>query len=224
MSQTRATEAPAARPNIQEMYVVHRVFRRELALLPELVRAVPEGDVQRAGQVGGHLRLVLDGLHQHHTGEDEVLWPRLLERATLSSDLVHTMQAQHDQVDRHLERLDPLLQEWMRTGAVVRGEQLARVTDELRVSLLEHLDLEEREILPLVSEHITAAEWDSLGEHGRDSIPFRLLPILFGCVLEDADAQERGMMLAALPAPVRLLMRTWGTWHYRRYITRVRGA
>jgi hemerythrin-like domain-containing protein len=215
---------PTARPNIQEMYVVHRVFRRELTLLPRLVREVPEGDTARAGVVGGHLRLVLDGLHMHHTGEDEVLWPRLLERAAPSADLVRTMQEQHEHVDSSLDRLGPLLEEWMRTASVLRGEQVAQVTDDLRESLVEHLDLEEREVLPLISEHITVAEWDSLGEHGRSSISPKLLPLLFGSVLEDADPQERAMMLSPLPAPVRLLMRTWGARHYRRYISRVRGA
>jgi hemerythrin-like domain-containing protein len=220
---TTVTDVTATRPNIQEMYVVHRVFRRELTLLPRLVRDVREGDTDRAALVGGHLRLVLDGLHMHHTGEDEVLWPRLLERAAPSAELVRTMQAQHDRVDEHLDRLDPLLQEWMRTAAVLRGEQVARVTDELQDSLLEHLDLEEREILPLVSQHISVAEWNSLGEHGRKAISPKLMPLLFGSVLEDADPQERAMMLSPLPSPVRLLMRTWGARHYRRYIRRVRG-
>ena len=228
MTSPTTARTPAAtdvreRPNIQEMYVVHRVFRRELRLLPELVRDVREGDVDRAALVGGHLRLVLDGLHMHHTGEDDVLWPRLLERAAPSAELVRTMQAQHERVDEHLERVDPLLQEWVRTASVVRGEQLAQVVDGLRESLLEHLDLEEREILPLCSQHITAAEWNSLGEHGRGSISPKLLPLLFGSMLEDADPAEQAMMLHPLPLPVRLLMRTWGARSYRRYIRRVRG-
>lgn len=220
---TATTDVTVARPNLQEMYVIHRVFRRELALLPRLVREVGEGDTGRAALVGGHLRLVLDGLHMHHTGEDEVLWPRLLERAAPSAELVRTMQAQHDRVDEQLDRLDPLLREWIRSARVLRGERVARITDELRDSLLEHLDLEEREILPLVSEHISVAEWHSLGEHGRSAMSPKQLPLLFGGILEDADAQERAMMLSPVPAPVRLLVRTWGARHYRRYITRVRG-
>jgi hemerythrin-like domain-containing protein len=220
---TATTDPTTARPPIEEMYVVHRVFRRELTLLPRLVRAVREGDTDRAALVGGHLRLVLDGLHMHHTGEDETLWPRLSERAAPSAELVRTMQAQHDLVDQHLDRLGPLLEQWMRTGAVLRGEQVARVTDELRESLLEHLDLEEREILPLVAQHVTAAEWALLGEHGRGSLSFGQLPLLFGSLLEDADPHERAMMLDPLPAPVRLLMLTWGARRYARYIRRVRG-
>ena len=221
---TATADPTTARPPIEEMYVVHRVFRRELALLPRLVRAVREGDTDRASLVGGHLRLVLDGLHMHHTGEDEILWPRLSERAAPSAELVRTMQAQHDLVDQHLDRLGPLLEQWMRTGAVLRGEQVARVTDELRESLLEHLDLEEREILPLASRHLTAAEWNQMGEHGKDSMSPSQLPIMFGLVLEDADAEERARMLGNLPLPIRVLLRTVGAWQFKRYVRRVRAS
>ena len=38
------TTAVHERPAIEEMYVVHRVFRREFRMLPGLVRGVQEGD------------------------------------------------------------------------------------------------------------------------------------------------------------------------------------
>src|SRR5689334_20924962 len=66
--------------DVHDMVVVHKAFRRELRLIPELVRAVPAGDTTRAAVVAGHARLVLQGLHLHHTGEDELLWPKLLQR------------------------------------------------------------------------------------------------------------------------------------------------
>ena len=66
--------------NVHDMVIVHRAFRRELAVIPRLVRAVPAGDTRRAAVVARHARLVLQGLHLHHTGEDELLWPKLLER------------------------------------------------------------------------------------------------------------------------------------------------
>ena len=68
--------------NVHDMVIVHRAFRRELAVIPRLVRAVPAGDTRRAAVVARHARLVLQGLHLHHTGEDELLWPKLLERST----------------------------------------------------------------------------------------------------------------------------------------------
>ena len=58
-------------------------------------------------------------------------------------------------------------------------------------------------------------------EEGRNSPQ---LPILFGAMLEEAQPDERSMMLALVPVPVRLLLRTVFAWQYRRYIKKVRAA
>ena len=100
---------PARGPDVNEMFVIHRVFRRELTQLPTLIRRVADGDRRRARVVGGHVRLVLAGLHMHHVGEDEVLWPRLSERAAPSAGLVSTMQEQHAAVELRAGLLDHLL-------------------------------------------------------------------------------------------------------------------
>ncbi len=213
-----------ARPDVHEMVVIHRVFRREFVAIPRLVRRVRDADADRARTVSAHLRLILAGLHLHHTGEDAVLWPLLLQRAEPSATLVETMQRQHERVDEYAAQVESLLEAWERMPSVIAGEQLARVVEQFAEALLEHLDLEEREILPLVSRHLTVAEWDSLGEHGKESMSSRQLPLMFGAILEDADAGERARMLAHLPWPIRLAMRTVGARQYRRYITRVRAV
>jgi hemerythrin-like domain-containing protein len=217
------TPAPS-RPDVHEMVIIHRVFRRELGALPQLVRRVAAGDVVRAGVVAEHLALILDGLHMHHTGEDAVLWPLLQVRAAPSTALVETMQRQHEVVDGRTEEVRSLAAAWARDATAAAGEQLAQLVEDLAGALLEHLDLEEREILPLVARHITVEEWQSLGEHGRDEMSARQLPLMFGAILEDADDDERAKMMAQLPTPVRWFLRTVGARQYRRYITRVRAA
>ena len=73
--------------DVSDMYVVHRVFRREFVLIPQLVRQVAAGDTARAAVVGEHARLILLGLDIHHTGEDALLWPELLERDPPAAEL-----------------------------------------------------------------------------------------------------------------------------------------
>ena len=58
-----------------EMAVIHRAFRRESRLLSDLIAAVPAGDRARARTLSAHLRWYRAGLHNHHQGEDELLWP-----------------------------------------------------------------------------------------------------------------------------------------------------
>jgi hemerythrin-like domain-containing protein len=218
------TATVPARPDVHEMVVIHRVFRRELHLIPRIVLDVPAGDTARVRIVGEHLEFVLGTLHSHHTGEDAILWPRLLQRATPSAALVHTMQEQHHRVEQHVEETTAALSSWMRVPGPMTALRLARTVDDLRAALLEHLDLEEREILPLISAHISVAEWQSLAEHGKNHTPRAQLPLVFGAILEEADATERAALLAAVPAPVRFFLRTAGARQYRRYVNRVRGG
>ncbi|HEY5788846.1 MAG TPA: hemerythrin domain-containing protein [Microlunatus sp.] len=221
---TKLTKAPDQLTDVHDMVVVHRAFRRELALTPPIVRAVAPGDVARAAVIGAHIRLALTGLHLHHTGEDELLWPKLLERAAPSADLVHRMEEQHHRVEDVMGRLPDALDRWETEARPAVGEEVAATIDELREALIEHLDDEELYILPLAARNLSPTEWAALGHHGTSEMDKADLPILFGMVLEDATSEERVMMLSALPLPVRLLLRTVGAWQYRRYVRRVRGA
>src|SRR5689334_12322420 len=212
------------RIDVHDMVVVHRVFRRELVALPDLVRAVADGDRARAAVLADHARLVLTGLHIHHPGEDAILWPRLHERAPDADELVVTMERQHAGIPEALGRANALVETWAAHASAPAGEQLAATLDELRARAVEHLDLEERDVLPLAAAHLTAAEWQSVGEHGRESMTKAQLPLMFGAILEDADARERAEIYAAVPAPIRLFLKTIGARQYRRYIARVRDA
>jgi len=222
------TQSPSAAleqlTDVRDMYVVHRVFRREFALIPRLVRSVAAGDTARAAVVAAHARLVLGGLDMHHTGEDALLWPKLLERAAPSADLIHRMEAQHHRVEELIAELSQALPRWEAEARPAVSEEVASTFDALRTALLEHLDDEERFILPIAERHVTQQEWAGLGEHGMAKVKKSELPILFGAMLEEAAPEERTLMLGIVPPPVRLLVRTVFAWQYRRYITKVRDA
>ncbi len=210
--------------NVHDMVVVHRAFRRELTVIPQLVRSVPAGDTRRASVVAAHARLVLLGLHLHHTGEDELLWPKLLERDAPDTELILRMEAQHHVVEELVDRLGPAIDRWVAEARPAVSEEVASTVDRLREALLEHLDDEEAHILPIAARAVTQQEWDELGEHGTSKMTPGQLPLMFGMVLEEATPEEHRMMMGVLPLPAQLLMRTYGVWRYRRYVRSVRGA
>jgi hemerythrin-like domain-containing protein len=216
----KTRSAGTARADIREMLIVHRVFCREFAALPGAVRGVSAGDRKRAKTVAGHARLVLTGLHLHHEGEDAELWPLIDARVEASADLTARMEAQHGELASLVADAERLLPVWETSAD--NPEPLARVLEALHAGLLAHLAAEEAEILPLVAEHIIAAEWARLGEHARREMRPAQLPLLFGAVLEECDANERAMLLATLPHPLRLLIRPVIEPIYRRYIAKVR--
>lgn len=74
--------------------IVHNCFRRLFGDLPGLLRTVPAGDVDRAAVLTGFLDELLDGLHHHHTAEDDYLWPLLLQRITADAAMMLRMEEQ----------------------------------------------------------------------------------------------------------------------------------
>ncbi|GAA3255552.1 hemerythrin domain-containing protein [Dactylosporangium siamense] len=212
------------RPWVQEMVVVHRVFRRESRLMAELVRGVRPGDVDRARALAALVREYDKGLHSHHTSEDALLWPKLLARVDLDADLVLRMEQQHEVVAEGLHVMMGHLATWERDASAEARDSLAEAMDQHRRDLLVHLDEEERSVLPLISEHITVAEWNELGEVARSHTPKDKLLFMLGALLEEATPQESARFLSNLPVPARLLWHTVGRRQYAKQMRKVRGA
>jgi len=205
------------------MVVVHRLFRREFDAAPELVRGVAAGDTRRSEIVGEYVTDLLTGLHHHHTGEDELLWPVLVARVGgLDRELVERMESQHETVAKLMSLLHGVLPTWRATATM--GAEVADVLGQLTAALNEHLTDEETHVLPLVSQHITQSEWDALGRHGRTAIPKGRKGFVFlGAILSNATPTERTRFLSHLPAPVRLAWRIVGPGIHRRGMARVHG-
>jgi iron-sulfur cluster repair protein YtfE (RIC family) len=209
--------------DVHDMVVVHRAFRREFTLVPRLVREVAPGDTARAAVLAAHTRMLLKGLHLHHTSEDELLWPKLLGRCPPDAALVERMEAQHEVVAAAIDRLGSALARWEAEARPAVSEEVATALEEMAAALGEHLDEEERHILPIAARHLSQAEWDELGEHGMAEMSRAELPLMFAAALEDATPDERRHMTAKLPLPVRVLFRLVFLRRYERYVSRVRG-
>jgi hemerythrin-like domain-containing protein len=206
-----------------DMVIVHRMFRRECALLPKLVDAVAPGDLVRAHTVAGHAREVLDMLHHHHVGEDELLWPKLLARTRFNTDLLARMDSQHQGIAVLLEHAATALADWEDAPTAHTSTPLTALLEQISAGLNEHFDEEEAAILPIVERVLTAVEWQEVGRRGLASIPMTRRLIVLGYLLEGATPEERTVFLAAIPRPARLGYRLIGRRQHRTETTRLRG-
>ncbi|SEP13920.1 hemerythrin domain-containing protein [Amycolatopsis saalfeldensis] len=205
-----------------EMVLIHRVIRREFGRLPRLFRAAA-GDRARAKVVGAHAREMLQFLHTHHTGEDELLFPLLRERAELDPELMSRMDAQHEQINDAVTAVGAELPAWTASADAAAGERMAALVDAAMPVLIEHLAEEEQELLPIVSATLTQKEWDALGKHGMSAIPLTRRLVILGHITEEADDAERQRFLQVVPAPARLAYKLIGRRQFARETTTIRG-
>lgn len=222
--QTTIANDTTATIDTHGMTVIHRGLRRESRLLAQLISEVAPGDSARAAVLAAHLRDYLMGLHNHHHGEDEHLWPALLSRVDLETDLVLRMEAQHERIAESMNRAEAALPAWESgAGEDARDALVAALVDH-RAVLVEHLDDEETELLPLAARLVTQREWDAMGEHFQNATPKPKLLLFLGITLEEATSEERAAMLGGLPWFARGLWYAIGRPQYTRHMRAVRGA
>jgi hemerythrin-like domain-containing protein len=207
------------------MKTIHSAFRRELRLAPALLRSVEHGDRLRAGIVGTHLDLVDRFLHHHHTIEDDLLWPKLLERVPAEiAPVVELMETQHETVAELLERIATLRADWRTDADAGRAAELAGLYARLHDALLEHLDAEEQHVMPLVESCITKKEWIKIGKAAQRGTPIKDGPRMLGMLAYDGDPDVMQEMLAAVPAPARRVVLKVGRRAYAKHAQRVYGT
>lgn len=211
-------------PDTGEMVFVHNCFRKQFGALPGLVAAVPDGDTGRATVLVDFLGELTTSLHHHHEGEDELMWPLLLERAPLDSALILRMEEQHERIGELYHRAAEHAAAFAATADPGSRADLAETLTELDAALGEHLHDEEVQILPLVERVMTVAQWEELGERGRAGIPKDRMLVFLGFML-DANTPESGReFLAHLPAPARVAWRLLGRRAFVKEYRRIYGA
>ncbi len=222
---TATAGAPGARTcNTQDMVMVHRIFRYMFKDAPDLVRAVADGDTERAGIVGGHILFLTQSLHNHHHTEDEYLWDDLEARAPSCALHVGLMRKQHADVAVLIDQVQAALPAWEASASVEERDRVADLVGDNRDVLEVHLGNEEDLILPVAATSFTQAEWDRLGEHATDEIPKDMMLIQLGWMLEALGPEVGGAFLKReLPLPVRLIWATVGKRKFARHKALVLG-
>lgn len=126
--------------------------------------------------------------------------------------LAHLLERAHDQAEVFGQDASP-----------AAGEALVVTLTALAAALEEHLGDEEREVLPLVDEHISVPEWEAVGERGRAAIPKDRMLVQLGAILEGCSREEARRFLARLPLPARVAWRLLGRRAYAAERDRVLG-
>jgi hypothetical protein len=180
------------------MYAMHAAFRRDLDRLS--LRAASPSPKTIDGW-----RLLRKELEYHHRAEDDDLWPMLRRKVT--DPVIDTMVAEHAAIPPALDAVET---------AMATGGSAAEAVTMLRRLVVDHLDHEEHEVLPLVEKYLTAQEWHDWLMLERRKQPARARVEFLTWVLDDAAPADTEAVLRELPAPGRVVYRRLLAPRYRR--------
>jgi hypothetical protein len=187
------------------MAIVHRTFRNVYEESARLVRAAPAPSPARVTFLADHIDFGLAALHHHHEDEDELLYPKLIERVPEQAPMTEQVEHEHLLIKTALDQASAACAAWRERPSAETGEALAAALDHLNAVVQPHLDDEEQKVVPLAAVTLTQQEWDAMGKRGAAWIPSNKRGIAFGMMLEPLDQADRAFMMRSLPAPVRML-------------------
>jgi hypothetical protein len=213
MSTATTGTAALTRADLTNFLMAHAGMRVEYGRLATACTAVR--DAAHAELIESQIALVLDVLHHHHTVEDELVWPRLVERAPEEAPKLHDLESQH-------EHIDPLIR--AAGDVTVPLAERAPVLRALHEALNAHLDQEERDAVPLILTCLTRGDWHEVEERASAGVGRKRMPLVYGWLVSAAPDELREKATEDVPTVVEWLFRLFWWPSYRRRFERLYGG
>lgn len=203
---------------------MHRVFRIALASAPDYVGTSPS-DPARVELVASYYDNVLKLLDIHHDSEDTLITPLLLDRTSGDdADQIAAIARQHAPVHDALRAAQEKLAAWQQNAGPDTAAAATSALQHLDTLLTEHLDDEERVMVPLAAAHLNAAEWGAMPSHGMANFRGDKLWLILGLIQEQMTPEQIATMESHMPPPVAEMWNTTGRSSFTTFVADLRDA
>lgn len=205
--------APPGPADLTMMYVLHHAFRRDLDDFVAAAERLPIGDRDAWRRLSDRWATFGVLLHDHHTKEDDYLWPLLIAKATQAGDaaalaVLADMEAEHASIDpllagvtAGLQRLAVAADEEARVG-------LVQLLGDTRENLGDHLSHEERDAIAILQQYVGGQEWADLeAKKFRGGMTFGQVLVMVPWAYKGLSADATAHLNKTAGPPFRLINR-----------------
>jgi hemerythrin-like domain-containing protein len=215
-------------PDLRPSYLEHRAMRMDAERLRVLVAEARPADAARLGALASWYARYQGAIHDHHTAEEAVIYPALLERDASFAEADAALEGEHrilaDRLAVTRQALEGLPSAagggtWERDLA-----EAVRSAQALEAILEVHLPHEEDVAFSRYLREFTAQEFAALGKAAWKVVGSRSVIFAGPWVLDHATPAERTELLAAQPLLLRVLYRLVLRPSYERRVRPLRDA
>lgn len=194
------------RPDLHGYYLINRGLRQEFGKLSLAARTIRSD--QHRQLVEEQLHLVAQVLDLQKVEQDKWLIPALREQDPDAMPGLEAIEGDHYEIRSLL--------------SVVRDkskslESRAPGLQTLHKLMNDHIDREERDMVPVIVAHISKAEWRRSSKSLLNGIPSDQIPTFWEWLITATPEEDRQAALRALPLNVRFLHRiSWAAAYQER--------
>jgi iron-sulfur cluster repair protein YtfE (RIC family) len=198
---------------------IHRAMRNDLAAFEKVVYNLTADDDMSA--LAQWFNFFWAMVQEHHTAEDELVFPIVAQRSALFSYHLKIMTAQHQQIHRLVEEIGAIFIDLNRASfqhdRIAAFRLLQRLVTSLWRELSNHLDREEAVYMPELARHFRREEQIEIEEKLQARLPKEHMERALPWILSGLYDDERAEMLASLPFTVRMLYKLSWRNKYERF-------
>ncbi len=197
--------------DLNGMYMAHHAFRRDLARFAAAARQTPVEEVEVWQALAVRWEQFGSVLHHHHTTEDDVLWPQLLDIVDARGDAqgratLEAMEAEHSVIDPMLAACAAGFAAMAQAPDAATRDRLAATTETARDTLSDHMGHEEREALPLVQELLSAEGWQRVEKAAGSGKGLKDLMFLAPWIADGLTPEQFETVVAMIGKPFRWMV------------------
>jgi hemerythrin-like domain-containing protein len=206
--------------NTDDMLAVHHAITQALTSAPRLVGGASDAGNEAA--VASFYQNVIEFLHVHHAGEDELIYPVLESRCVKDDDLLERIDSQHQLLHEPMDAARAAIVAWESAPTPQSAQAAVTAILAIESTLTPHLREEEANVLPLAKKWLSQEEWGQLPPHALQTFsldkPWLALGMVYDHLPSDA---ERNMMIGSMPPPLQQMWTEQWQPAYRLFLAEV---
>jgi hemerythrin-like domain-containing protein len=190
--------------DVSDMHAVHKALLGALDAAPGCVAkaGLDSGSVE---VIGSFFENVIEFLHVHHSGEDELIYPVLEQRCADSRSELERINDQHKLLLEPMDAGRSAVAAWRAAPSTDNAQAVTDALASIAETLRPHLAEEETVILPIATKWISTEEWGRQAGHNMMSFRADKPWLMLGLVREQLNQQQRDGMLAGMPPDMRTM-------------------
>ena len=199
--------------------IIHAAVRRDVARTEQALRAMRDGDAERARQIQTAWRNLVRELTHHHEAEDEHLWPFLQSRGVELS-LLQTMEAEHVAMKTALGSVSGSIEALVAAPTAANATAAADEVSRAETVINGHLEHEERDVEAPLGDLEDDPEFKELAKKLRPASIVDAANAL-AWMQDGAGERERTALRSTIPGPVVTVLTALLGRRYRREVAPV---
>ena len=195
--------------------IIHAALRRDLDRTAMVLDGTAQVSDGRLRAIGTHAVWLMQLLHDHHTTEDEGLFPVMRRNNPAAADLLDEMETEHAAIAGAVTTLETAGRR-AEAGEPGAADALRDAVAALRTVLDPHLVHEERDLVPLVVQSVGEDEWAVFEKSNTAGKKPPELAMQGHWMMDNLDPAGVAVVTSVVPAVPRFLMLRFLGGPYRR--------